>query len=45
MHGRQERGYRVLVGRKEVKKPLGRLRCRRKSNIKIYFEELNGRIE
>jgi hypothetical protein len=27
--------YKVLVGRPEVKRPLGRPRCRRENNIKM----------
>jgi len=45
MHGREERGYKVLVGRTEVKKPLGRLRRRRENNIKMYLQERNGRMD
>jgi hypothetical protein len=32
--------YRVLVGRPEVKRPLGRHKHRWENNIKIDFEEL-----
>jgi predicted small integral membrane protein len=32
--------YRVLVGKPEGKKPLGRLRCRRKDNIKMDIQEV-----
>jgi hypothetical protein len=31
--------YRVLVGRPEVKRPLGRPRCRWKDNIKMDLRE------
>jgi hypothetical protein len=31
--------YRVLVGRPEGKRPLGRLRRRWKNNIKLYLKE------
>jgi hypothetical protein len=32
--------YRVLVGRPERKRPLGRLRCRWEDNIKIDLQEV-----
>jgi hypothetical protein len=32
--------YRVLVGRPEVKRPLGRHRCRREDNIKMDLREI-----
>jgi len=35
--------YRVLVGRPEGKKPLGRSNCRCKDNIKIDFQEVGWR--
>ena len=39
----QERGvYRVLVGKPEGKRPLGRPRRRWKDNIKIYLQEVGG---
>jgi hypothetical protein len=31
--------YRVLVGKPEGKRPLGRLRCRWEDNIKMDFKE------
>jgi hypothetical protein len=38
---REGRGvYRVLVGRPECKRPLGRPRCRWEDNIKIYLREI-----
>ena len=45
MYGRQERRYKVLVRRSEVKKPLGRVRRRRENNIKMYLHEWNGRMD
>jgi hypothetical protein len=37
----EERGvYRVLVGRPEGKRPLGRPRCRWESNIKMDLQEV-----
>ena len=45
MLGRQERRYKVLVGRTEVKKPLGGLRRRRENNIKMYLQVRNGRMD
>jgi hypothetical protein len=32
--------YRVLVGKPEGKRPLGRPRCRRKDNIKMDLQEV-----
>jgi len=32
--------YRVLVGRLEGKRPLGRPRRRREGNIKVYLQEV-----
>jgi hypothetical protein len=32
--------YRVLVGRPEGKRPLGRPRCRWEDNIKMYLREI-----
>jgi hypothetical protein len=32
--------YRVLVGRPEGRRPLGRPRCRWKDNIKMYLQEV-----
>jgi hypothetical protein len=38
----EERGmYRVLVGKPEGKRPLGRLRRRREDNIRMYLQELD----
>jgi hypothetical protein len=38
---REERGvYRVLVGRPEGKRPLGRPRCRWEDNIKLDHREI-----
>jgi hypothetical protein len=31
--------YMVLVGKPEIKRPLGRPRCRWEDNIKIYLQE------
>ena len=37
----QKRGlYRVLVGKTEGKRPLGRRRCRWEDNIEIYLQEV-----
>ena len=39
----QGRGaYRVLVGKPEVKRPLGRPRCRWEDNIKMDLQEVGG---
>jgi hypothetical protein len=32
--------YRVLVGKPEGKRPLGRPRCRREDNIRMDFQEV-----
>jgi hypothetical protein len=45
LYGRQERRYRVLVGRSEVKKPLSRPRRRRENNIKMDLQECNGSMD
>jgi hypothetical protein len=34
-HGKQSNGYRVLVGKPEGRRPLGRRRCRWEDNIKL----------
>ena len=34
--------HRVLVGKSEGKRPLGRLRCRWKENIKMDLQEVVG---
>jgi hypothetical protein len=39
-HGEKSNAYRVLVGKKEGKKPLGRHRHRWEDNIKIDFREM-----
>jgi hypothetical protein len=43
-HGEGSGVYRVLVGRPECKRPLGRPRRRWEDNIKMYFREtgING---
>jgi hypothetical protein len=39
----EDRGvHRVLVGKPEGKRPLGRSRCRWEDNIKIYVQEVGG---
>jgi hypothetical protein len=39
----EERGvHRVLVGKPEGKRPLGRPRCRWEGNIKMDFQEVGG---
>ena len=39
----EDRGvHRVLVGKPEEKRPLGRSRCRWENNIKMYLEEVGG---
>ena len=40
-HTGEERGvYRVLVGKQEGKRLLGRPRCRRVDNIRMYLQEV-----
>jgi hypothetical protein len=40
-HTGEGRGvYRVLVGKPEGKRPMGRLRCRWEDNIKAYLQEV-----
>jgi hypothetical protein len=39
-HGEGRGIYRVLVGRPEGKKPLGRPRCRGEDNIKMDLREI-----
>ena len=34
--------HRVLVGKPEGKRPLGRTRCRREDNIKMDLQEVGG---
>jgi hypothetical protein len=43
IYGREERVCRVLVGKPEGKRPLGRLRCRWEDNIKMDLQELGCR--
>jgi hypothetical protein len=38
--GKRRSAYRVLVGRPEGKRPLGRLRCRWEDNIKVDVQEV-----
>jgi len=40
--GAGERGYRVLVGKPEEKRPLGRHRRRWEDNIKMDLQEVGG---
>jgi hypothetical protein len=41
-HGGGERVHRVLVGKLERQRPLGRSKLRRKDNIKMDFQEVGG---
>ena len=36
--------YRILVGKSEGRKPLGRPRCRLEDNIKIYLQEVGYEV-
>jgi hypothetical protein len=38
--GSMKNAYKILVGKPEVKKPLGRHWHRLKDNIKMYFKEI-----
>ena len=40
MYGEEERCNRVLVGRPEGRKPLGRHRCRWEDNIKMDIQKV-----
>jgi hypothetical protein len=39
-NGEERKAYRLLVGKPEGNKPLGRPRCRRMDNIKIDLREI-----
>jgi len=39
-YGGEERRIRILVGKPEVKRQLGRPRCRREDNIKMDLQEV-----
>jgi hypothetical protein len=39
MHGGGEDAYKILVGKAEGKRPLGRPTCRRDDNIKVDLRE------
>jgi hypothetical protein len=38
--GEMRNAYKILVGKPERKRPLGRLRCRLKDNIKMNLREI-----
>jgi hypothetical protein len=38
--GKRKNAYRILVGKPEGKRPLGRPRCRWEDNIRIYLREI-----
>jgi hypothetical protein len=38
--GKRRGVYRVLMGKSEGRRPLGRPRCRWESTIKMYFQEV-----
>jgi hypothetical protein len=40
MHGQRTGAYRVLVGKTEKKRPLGRSRCRWEDNAKMDLQEV-----
>ena len=42
--GDRRGAYRVLVGKPERKRPLGRSRRRREDNVKVGFEEVGLRL-
>jgi hypothetical protein len=39
MHGQKTNAYRVLVGKSEVKRPLGNPRCRGEDKFKLDLRE------
>jgi len=39
-YGREERLYRIFVGKPKGKRPLGRPRCRWEDNIKLDLQEV-----
>ena len=41
-YGEDRGAHRVLVGKPEGKRPLGRPRCRWKDNIKLALQEVEG---
>jgi hypothetical protein len=40
MHGGKRIAYRILVGKPEGKRPLGRSRCRWEDNIRMVVREI-----
>jgi hypothetical protein len=40
MHGEKRTAYRILIGKSEGKRPLGRPQCRSVDNIKMDLREL-----
>jgi hypothetical protein len=40
MHGEKKKAYRILVGKPEGKRPLGKPRHRLEDNIKMDFREV-----
>jgi hypothetical protein len=38
MHGDKRNVYNILLGKTEGKRPLGRLVCRRKDDVKMYLK-------
>jgi hypothetical protein len=40
MHGEKRNKYRILLGKSEGKRPLGRPRCRWEDNIKIDLRDI-----
>jgi hypothetical protein len=43
--GDRRRAYRVLVGKPEGKRPLGKLRHRWEDNIKMHLQEVGGGLD
>jgi hypothetical protein len=42
--GEKRNVYRILVGKPEGKRPLGRLRCRWEDNINMDLRENDGKV-
>jgi hypothetical protein len=40
MHGEKRSAYRIMVGKLDGKRPLGRPRCRWEDNIKVDLREI-----
>jgi hypothetical protein len=43
-HGKKRNAHRILMGKPEGKRPLGRTRCRSEDNIKMDLREVGGMV-